>query len=67
MALIAAADLTGHNGVGLLLESCLADELVFVERMRRFIRNAAQTKLAERSGNGIGDRGHLAFLEAQDP
>ena len=38
MALVAAADVTGHYGVGVLLESCLADELALVERTRRLIR-----------------------------
>jgi ferritin-like metal-binding protein YciE len=38
VALIAAADLTGHYGVGVLLESCLADKLAFGERVRRLIR-----------------------------
>jgi len=38
VALIAAADVTGHYGVGVLLESCLADTLSFVERTRRLIR-----------------------------
>lgn len=38
VALIAAADLTGHYGVGVLLESCLADKLAFGERIRRFMR-----------------------------
>jgi ferritin-like metal-binding protein YciE len=47
-ALIAAADLSGHYGVGVLLESCLADKLAFVERARRLIQNIAQTKMAER-------------------
>jgi ferritin-like metal-binding protein YciE len=37
-ALVAAADVTGHYGVGVLLESCLADELALVERTRRLIR-----------------------------
>src|SRR5215469_5219644 len=41
MLLTAAADLTGNWGVGVLLESCLADELAFVERTRRLIRNIA--------------------------
>lgn len=36
-ALIAAADMTGHRGVGVLLESCLADKLAFAERTRRII------------------------------
>ena len=34
-ALIAAADLSGHYGVGVLLESCLADKLALAERTRR--------------------------------
>ena len=38
VALIAAADVTGHYGVGVLLESCLADKLAFVERTRRLIQ-----------------------------
>lgn len=46
VALIAAADLTGHYAVGLLLESCLADKLAFVERTRRLIRERFQAKMA---------------------
>jgi ferritin-like metal-binding protein YciE len=45
-ALIAAADLTGHYAVGLLLESCLADKTVFVERTRHLIRKQLEQKLA---------------------
>lgn len=37
-ALVAAADISGHHGVGVLLESCLADELALVERTRWMIR-----------------------------
>ena len=37
IALIAAADTLGHPGVGLLLESCLADKLAFMERTKRLI------------------------------
>lgn len=48
VALIAAADLTGHYAVGVLLESCLADKLAFVERTRRLIRNMIETKIAEK-------------------
>jgi ferritin-like metal-binding protein YciE len=44
--LIAAADLTGHYGVGVMLESCLADKLVFVERTRQLIRNRLEQRLA---------------------
>jgi ferritin-like metal-binding protein YciE len=46
-ALVAAADVTGHYGVGVLLESCLADKLAFVERTRRLIRNFIQAKVAK--------------------
>jgi len=48
VALIAAADVSGHYGVGVLLESCLADKLAFVERTRRLIRHIVETKVAER-------------------
>ena len=47
--LTAAADLAGHHGVGLLLETCLADKLAFAERNRRLIRHLVETKLAERA------------------
>jgi ferritin-like metal-binding protein YciE len=49
VALIAAADVSGHYGVGVLLESCLADKLAFVERTRRLIRNIIETRVAERA------------------
>lgn len=35
--LIAAAELADHPGVGILLESCLADKTAFAERMSRLI------------------------------
>ena len=35
MALIAAADATGHYSVGALLESCLAEKFAFAEQLRR--------------------------------
>jgi hypothetical protein len=38
ITLIAAADTLGHPGVGVLLESCLADKLAFMERTRQLIR-----------------------------
>ena len=47
-SLVAAADLSGHYGVGVLLESCLADKLAFAERTQRFIRAIAETKVAEK-------------------
>jgi len=43
---IAAADLTGHYGVGVLLESALADKLAFVERTRRLIRKQVEQRIA---------------------
>jgi ferritin-like metal-binding protein YciE len=44
--LIAMADVTGHFGVGVLLESCLADKVAFIERTRRLIRHTIETKHA---------------------
>jgi ferritin-like metal-binding protein YciE len=44
VALIAMADISGHLGVGLLLESCLANKLAFVERTRRLVRHAIELK-----------------------
>lgn len=46
VALIAMADVTGHFAVGVLLESCLADKLAFVERTRRLIRHTIEIKHA---------------------
>ena len=48
VALVAAADMTGHYGVGVLLESSLADKLAFVERTRRLIRHLAEQKIASK-------------------
>jgi ferritin-like metal-binding protein YciE len=47
-ALVAAADVTGHYGVGVLLESILADKLAFLERDRRLVRHIIEGKIAER-------------------
>jgi ferritin-like metal-binding protein YciE len=46
VALIAAADMTGDYGVGVLLESCLADKLAFVERTRRLLRHVIESRAA---------------------
>lgn len=46
VALIAAADMTGHAAVGMLLESCLADKLAFMERTKRLIREQLSERLA---------------------
>jgi len=47
-ALIVAADVTGHYGVGVLLESVLADKLVFLERDRRLLRHLIEGRIEER-------------------
>jgi ferritin-like metal-binding protein YciE len=46
--LIAAADATGHYGVGILLEGVLADKLAFLERSRRLVRHIVAGKIEER-------------------
>jgi len=48
-ALIAAAEAVGHQGVSLLLETCLAAKLTFVERSQRFLRELVEAKVAERA------------------
>jgi ferritin-like metal-binding protein YciE len=48
VALIAAADVAGHHGVGVILESCLADKLAFAERTKRAIRRWFEIRVAER-------------------
>jgi ferritin-like metal-binding protein YciE len=52
-ALVAAADVTGHYGVGVLLESCLVDKLAFVERTRRLIRNVVEVKMAKKTAERV--------------
>jgi len=47
-ALTAAADLSGHYGVGVLLESALANKLALAERTRHFIREIAAGRIAEK-------------------
>jgi len=49
-ALVAAADYTGNYGVGVLLETCLADDLAFAERTRRILRKRAEAKVAAKAG-----------------
>jgi ferritin-like metal-binding protein YciE len=46
VALVAMADVSGHFGVGVLLESCLDEKLAFIERTRRLIRRTIETKHA---------------------
>jgi len=47
-SLVAAADLSGHFAFGVLLETCLADKLVFVERTHRLLQHLTATKMAEK-------------------
>ena len=48
VVLVGAADVTGHFGVGVLLESVLADKLAFLERTRRLVGDILEGKVAER-------------------
>jgi ferritin-like metal-binding protein YciE len=48
VALIEAADVAGHHGVGLLLETCLADKLAFIERTKRVVRKLVEQKFVEK-------------------
>jgi ferritin-like metal-binding protein YciE len=48
VALTAMADISGHYGVGVLLETCLAEKMAFVERARRLIRRILARELGER-------------------
>jgi ferritin-like metal-binding protein YciE len=49
--LVAAADISGHHGVGVLLESCLADHLAFADRTKRLIRRVIEAKIAARAAS----------------
>jgi hypothetical protein len=41
------SDVTERYGVGVLLESCLADKLAFIERTKRLIRERVRGKVRE--------------------
>jgi len=47
--LVAASDVSGHHGVGVLLESCLADHLAFAERSRRLIHRLVEARIAAKA------------------
>jgi len=47
--LVAASDISGHYGVGALLESAMSDKLSFIERNRRFIRNRFEHRMEHRA------------------
>jgi ferritin-like metal-binding protein YciE len=46
IAMIAAAEASGYYGVGILLESCLADLLAFTERAKHLIRHIVEVRVA---------------------
>lgn len=48
-SLVAAADVSGHYGVGVLLESCLADHLALIERTKRVVQTIVEGKIAARA------------------
>jgi len=50
LMLVNAADATGHYGVGVLLETCLADNLAFAERTRQIVRRIAESKATRAAG-----------------
>ena len=52
-ALVAAADATENYGVGVLLESVLADKLAFLERDRRLVRHLTAGRIKERLAERI--------------
>ena len=52
-ALVAAADATENYGVGVLLESVLADKLAFLERDRRLVRHLIAGRIKERLAERI--------------
>jgi ferritin-like metal-binding protein YciE len=54
--LVAAADVTGHYGVGVLLEATMADKLAFLERDRRIIRHLIEGKVNERLESRLAER-----------
>ena len=43
--LVAMADICGNQGVGLLLESCFANKIAFIERTRRKIRKTIEKEI----------------------
>jgi ferritin-like metal-binding protein YciE len=47
--LVAAADLSGNHGVGVLLESCLGEHLAFAERTKRLIHRVVEARIAARA------------------
>jgi len=48
-SLLAAADVSGHYGVGVLLESCLADHLAMIERTKHAVQTLVEGKIVARA------------------
>ena len=48
-SLLTAADVSGHYGVGVLLESCLADHLAMIERTKRAVQTVVEAKIAAKT------------------
>lgn len=48
IALIEAAEITGHYAVGALLETCLADKMALADRTRRLMRHIVKTEILEK-------------------
>ena len=46
--LVISADITGHYGVGVILETTLADKMALLERDRRIVRHIMEGKITER-------------------
>ncbi len=57
VTLVAAADFSGHHGVGVLLESCLGDHLAFVEHTKRLIHRFVEREEARRAVQVEGSNG----------
>jgi ferritin-like metal-binding protein YciE len=54
-SLVAAADISGHSGVSVLLSSCLADRLAFGESVHRIVRQIAETRMGKKVAERIAE------------
>ncbi len=46
--LVTMADITNHFGIGLLLETLMADQIALIERNQRIIKNLVEIKVLEK-------------------
>jgi hypothetical protein len=58
LTVIAASDMTGHDGVGVLLESRLADKTPFAQRARQLIRTPPKETLPRTSHRSTASASH---------